>query len=84
MMISIMQVPGPSAASSDKKNYTMKQKNNAGAKSADGIKSKVKGESQQSPQKGAPGVSKKSAGKHTKDQSEGAVHNTTKKQQNSI
>ena len=62
----------------------MKQSNNAGNKSADGTKSKVKGESQQSPQKGAPGVSKKGAGKHRKDQSEGAVQNNTKKQQNSI
>ena len=62
----------------------MKQRNNAANKSGDGTKSKVKGESQQSPQKGAPGVSKKGAGKHTKDQSEGAVHNTTKKQQNSL
>ena len=62
----------------------MKQKNNAGNKTANGTKSKLKGESQQSPQKGAPGVSKKAAGKHTKDQSGGASNNTTKKQQNSI
>jgi len=62
----------------------MKQKNNAGEKAADGTKSKLKGESQQSPQKGAIGVSKKSAGKHTKVESGGAAHNTTKKQQNSI
>jgi hypothetical protein len=43
-----------------------------------------KGQQEQNLQKGAPGQSRKSTGKHRKDDSEGAVKNTTKKQQNSI
>lgn len=62
----------------------MSNKNHSGSKGLDGTKTKNKGESQQSHQKGAESVSKKNAGKHTKDESGGAKHNTTKKQQNSI
>jgi hypothetical protein len=62
----------------------MTNKNNSANKGTDGSATKNKGESQQSQQKGAPSVSKKNAGKHTKDESGGAEHNTTKKQQNSI
>ncbi len=59
-------------------------KDHSGNQGNDGTKTKNKGESQQNPQKGAPGVSKKNTGKHTKDESAGSEHNTTKKQQNSI
>lgn len=59
-------------------------KNNSGSKGNDNTTTKNKGESQQSHQKGAPSVSKKDTGKHTKDNSVGAEHNTTKKQANSI
>ena len=62
----------------------MKQKNNSGNTGTDGTRTKNKGESQQSNQQGAPGVSKKGSGKHRKDQSGGAEKNTTKKQSNSI
>jgi hypothetical protein len=61
-----------------------KNQQNSGSKGIDGTKTKHKGESQQSHQEHAPTVSDKSKGKHTKDQSGGADHNTTKKQQNSI
>ncbi len=61
-----------------------KNQQNSGSNGIDGTKTKHKGESQESHQKGAPGVSDKSKGKHTKVESEGADHNTTKKQQNSI
>jgi hypothetical protein len=59
-------------------------KTHSGSKGTDGTTTKNKGEGQQSRQKGAESVSKKNAGKHTKDESGGAKRNTTKKQQNSI
>jgi hypothetical protein len=62
----------------------MSNKNNSGSQGTDGTTTKNKGESQQSKQKGAPSVSKKDAGKHKKDESDGADKNTTKKQSNSI
>jgi hypothetical protein len=62
----------------------MSNKNNSGNKGIDGTNTKNKGESQQGRQQGAESISKKNAGKHTKDESHGAQHNTTKKQQNSI
>jgi len=62
----------------------MSDKNHSGSQGLDGSHTKHKGESQQSHQKGAKSVSAKDAGKHTKDESGGAKHNTTKKQQNSI
>lgn len=58
--------------------------NNSGKKGNDGSVTSNKGESIQSRQKGASSVSKKGAGKHTKDESHGAEKNTTKKQGNSI
>jgi len=61
-----------------------KNKQNSGSKGIDGTTTKHKGESQQSHQQSATTVSDSSKGKHTKDQSGGADHNTTKKQQNSI
>jgi hypothetical protein len=61
----------------------MTTKKNSGESGVDGTKTKEKGESQQSKQKGAPSVSGKNM-KHTKDESDGAAKNTTKKQQNSI
>ena len=45
---------------------------------------KNKGESGQNNQKGAIGITKHSKPKHKKDDSDGAEHNTTKKQSNSI
>ena len=45
---------------------------------------KNKGESGQNNQKGAVGISKHSKAKHKKDDSDGAEHNTTKKQSNNI
>jgi len=62
----------------------MSSKNHSGSKGNDGATTRNKGESQQSHQKGAKSVSKKDTGKHTKDESHGAEHNTTKKQKNSI
>jgi hypothetical protein len=62
----------------------MSNKNNSGSQGNDGTTTKNKGESQQSKQKGAPSVSKKDAGRHKKDESDGADKNTTKKQSNSI
>ncbi|MDB5250119.1 MAG: hypothetical protein JWQ40_4513 [Segetibacter sp.] len=62
----------------------MSNKDHSGSQGNDGTKTKNKGESQQSHQKGATSVSKKNTGKHTKDESGGAAHNTTKKQENSI
>ena len=59
-------------------------KNHSGNKGNDESTTKNKGESQQSQQKGAKSVSKNDTGKHTKDESGGAAHNSTKKQQNSI
>jgi hypothetical protein len=61
----------------------MATKTNSGSEGVDGTKTKAKGESQQSHQKGAKSVSGKGM-KHTKDESSGAKTNTTKKQQNSI
>jgi hypothetical protein len=63
----------------------MNKKDHAANKATDGVTStRHKGESTVSRQKSAPGVSKKDAGKHTKDESHGAKQNTTKKQGNSI
>ena len=62
----------------------MSKKTNVGEAGVDGTKTKHKGESQKSNQKGAPSVSNKTAGKHLKDESGGAEKNTTKKQQNGI
>lgn len=63
----------------------MSKKVNIGEEGVDGTpKTKHKGESQQSKQKGAPSVSNRTAGKHLKDESGGAKKNTTKKQQNGI
>ncbi|TKK68564.1 hypothetical protein FC093_10605 [Ilyomonas limi] len=61
-----------------------KHQQNSGSKGIDGTTTKNKGESQQSRQKGAPGVSKKTLSRHTKDESGGADHNITKKGANSI
>jgi hypothetical protein len=62
----------------------MSKKTNIGEEANDGTsKTKNKGDSEQSHQKGAPSVSKK-ANKHLRDESGGAEKNTTKKQQNSI
>jgi hypothetical protein len=61
----------------------MATKKNSGSQGTDGTKTNEKGESQQSKQKGAKSVSGK--GKtHTKDESDGAKKNTTKKQQNAV
>ena len=62
----------------------MSDKKNVGSKGIDGSTTKHKGESQQSHQKGSSSVSKKTLPKHSKDNSDGAEHNTTKKQSNSI
>jgi len=67
----------------------MSNKNHSGSEGSDNTTTKNKGESQQTHQKGAKSVSKKESGKnttgkHTKDNSDGAAHNTTKKQGNSI
>ena len=59
-------------------------KNNAGNQGQDGSTSKHKGESQQSHQKGAQSVGSNSKGKHKKDKSDWAEHNSSKKQSNSI
>lgn len=59
-------------------------KGNAGHEGVDGSKTKHKGESQQSHQKGAKSVSNKDTGKHTKDKSHGVDKNTTKKGSNNI
>jgi hypothetical protein len=55
----------------------MSNKENSGTK-------KSKGESSSTNQKGALSTSKKNQPKHTKDDSDGAGRNTTKKQSNSI
>lgn len=60
------------------------KKANAGHEGTDGTKTKHKGESRQSRQKGAESVSKQDAGKHTKDKSHGADKNSTKKGENSV
>ena len=60
------------------------KKDHSGNKGNDGTTTRHKGESQQSHQKGAESVSKQDTGKHTKDESGGAEHNTTKKGANSI
>lgn len=67
----------------------MSNKDHSGSQGSDGSTTNNKGESQQSHQKGAKSVSKKdggknTTGKHTRDESGGAAHNTDKKQQNSI
>lgn len=61
----------------------MSTQKNSADEGIDGTKTKEKGESQQSKQKGAPSVSGKNM-KHTKDDSDGKAENTTKKQQNSV
>ncbi|MEX8548812.1 MAG: hypothetical protein V5804_14545 [Mucilaginibacter sp.] len=62
----------------------MSTKTNVADQGTDGTKTKHKGESQQSQQKGAPSVSKKES-KHKKDDSDGeSSKNVEKKQQNSI
>lgn len=62
----------------------MGTKTNVADQGIDGTKTKHKGESQQSKQKGAPSVSKKDS-KHKKDESGGgSPKNVEKKQQNSI
>ena len=62
----------------------MSNKDHSANQGNDGTTTKNKGESQQSHQKGAKSVSQKDTGKHKKDDSDGDVKNTTKKQQNSI
>jgi len=62
----------------------MSNKDHSGSKGNDGTTTKNKGESQQTHQKGAKSVAVQNRGKHTKDESGGAEHNTTKKQGNSI
>jgi len=62
----------------------MNKKDHSGSQGNDGSTTRHKGESAVNKQKGAPGVSKKDTGKHTKDESGGAKKNTTKKQGNSI
>jgi hypothetical protein len=62
----------------------MSNKEHAADKGLDGTTTKNKGESQQSHQKGAPSVSKQDTGKHKKDESDGADHNTTKKGSNAV
>ena len=62
----------------------MSTKTNVADQGTDGTKTKNKGDSQQSKQKGAPSVSKKE-NKHKKDDSDGeSSKNVEKKQQNSI
>lgn len=60
------------------------KKDHAGSGGNDDTETRHKGESQQSHQKGAGSVSKRDTGKHTKDKSEGADKNSTKKGANSI
>jgi hypothetical protein len=61
------------------------KKSNVSDQGIDGTRTKHKGESQQSHQKGAQSVSNKKIPKHQKDESgSGSPENTTKKQQNSI
>ena len=62
----------------------MSSKEHAGDKGLDGSTTKNKGERQQSAQKGAESVSKQDAGKHKKDESDGADQNTTKKGANAV
>lgn len=61
----------------------MSKKENTATRGTDGTKTKNKGESKQTTQKGALSVPK-NKGKHKKDDSDGAERNTTKKQSNSI
>lgn len=61
----------------------MSMKDNTGNRGTDGTKTKNKGESKQTEQKGALSVTKNKE-KHKKDNSDGAGRNTTKKQSNSI
>lgn len=64
----------------------MAAKKNTASEGIDDTKTKEKGESQQSKQKGASTVSNKKSkeSKHQKDNSSGAGKNTTKKQSNSV
>ncbi|WP_207492695.1 hypothetical protein [Aridibaculum aurantiacum] len=61
-----------------------KNEKHSGNVGLDGTVTNNKGESQQNPQKGAMGVSKKDTGKRTKDESHGAKEYVEKKQPNSI
>jgi hypothetical protein len=60
------------------------RKDSSGYRGTDGSETRNKGERQQTQHQGAPSVSKKNQERHTKDQSEGADRNTTKKGPNSI
>jgi hypothetical protein len=62
----------------------MNNKDHAGSKGNGGTETKHKGESGQSKQKGAESISQQAAGKHRKDESDGAEKATTKKGSNSI
>ena len=62
----------------------MSKKEHKDYQGLDGSKTHNKGESQQSHQKGAKRVAKNETGKHKKDESNGAEHNTTKKGANSL
>ncbi|MDB5192563.1 MAG: hypothetical protein JWQ96_2126 [Segetibacter sp.] len=62
----------------------MSNKDNTANQGNDGTTTNNKGESQQSHQKGAKSVAKHDTGKHKKDDSDGDVKQTTKKQSNSI
>jgi hypothetical protein len=64
--------------------FMSNNKDHSGEGGNDKTKTKNKGESQQSHQKGAPSVSHQDTGKHTKDKSHGADENSTKKGANSI
>jgi hypothetical protein len=60
------------------------RKDHSGFRGNDGSETRHKGESRQSQQANAPSVSKRDSGRHTKDESQGAKKNTTKKGPNSI
>ena len=59
-------------------------KDHTASKGHDGSTTNNKGESQQTPQKGAKSVAKHDTGKHKADDSDGDTKQTTKKQSNSI
>lgn len=63
----------------------MSNKTNVSDQGTDGTRTKHKGESQQSHQKGAPSVSQRTAGHHRKDESNGSSgKGSEKKGPNSI
>jgi hypothetical protein len=62
----------------------MSNKDHVANRGHDDSTTRYKGESQQSPQKGAKSVAKHDTGKHKADESDGAARNTTKKGSNSI